>query len=167
MLIGNPLTAKLLAIAAAAAIAVTAIASAVAYHRGKAADRQRSDLVIKTMQLDAADRLAAANAEHRATSDKLQAAKEAAEHEHQATKDRQARRLADAVATDRLVRGEVTAFASGAGSGEDTLAACRNEAGALGDVFADSLQAHRICVEQTESEAAGARLLYDGWPVMP
>ena len=134
------------------------------YKRGEATDKQRSDLVIERMVADATKRLAEANDLIRQQTDAIQAQKEKAENELQTERQRQARRLADAVATDRLVRDQITDVARGPGSDQDTLAACRSDAAALGDVSDRALQAHRVCVEAAESEASGARALLAAWP---
>ena len=137
-----------------------------AYFKGKAADRERSDAVILKLQTDAARDLGAANTANAETSAALQSTKEKAEHALQTERSRAATRAAAAVATDRLVRDTVTAFASGTGAGADTLAACRSDASALGDVLGDALRSHGVCVEAAEHEAGNARVLLNAWPVL-
>lgn len=134
------------------------------YKKGEAHDRQRSDLVIAKMVSDAQAKLDAAKAQIRQQSEQMQATKEGAERDLQAERQRQARRVADAVATDRVVREQLADVARGPGADQDTLAACRSDASALGDVSERALQAHRVCSEAAESEAAGARALLDAWP---
>lgn len=137
-----------------------------AYFKGKAADRERSDAVILRMQNDAAAKLAAANAKNIAASNDLQATKERAEHALQAERQRAARRAADAVATDRVVREQLASLASGPGADQDSLAACRSDARNLGDVLGVALQAHGVCSDNAEAEAANARTLLAAWPAI-
>jgi septal ring factor EnvC (AmiA/AmiB activator) len=134
------------------------------YKKGEAHDKTRSDLVIANMVAEAKDRLDKANALIRQQSDQMQANRERAERDLQAERQKQARRLADDIATDRLVREQIADVARGPGADQDSLAACRSDASALGDVSERALQAHRVCVEAAESEAAGARALLDAWP---
>lgn len=134
------------------------------YKRGEAHDKQRSDAVIATMIAEAQGRLDAANAMIRQQSDAMQATKEEAERDLQAERQRQARRVADAVATDRVVREQLAEVARGPGADQDTLAACRRDASALGDVLGSALQAHAVCSGHAEEEAAIARSLLAAWP---
>ena len=141
-----------------------------AYLKGKsggvADDKARSDLVIAGMVNRAATDLAAANTANAATTTRLQSTKEKAEHELQAERSRAARRAAAAVATDRLVRDAIADFARGAGADPLSIAACRSDASALGDVLGDALRAHGVCVEAAEQEAGNARVLLNAWPTI-
>lgn len=134
------------------------------YKMGEEHDKARSDAVIAKMVSEAQAKLDAANTLIRQQNDQMQATKERAERDLQAERQRQARRIADAVATDRLVRDQITDFARGPGADQDSISACRRDASALGDVLDRALQAHRVCSESAESEAAGARALLAAWP---
>lgn len=136
------------------------------YTRGEKADKQRSDLVIAGMVNDAQSRIALANEKVRLSSASLQATKDEALRVRQTERAANDRRIADAVATDRLVRDELASFASGQQSGNDSVETCRREAGKLGDVLARSLSAHGICSGHAESEAANARSLLEAWPTL-
>lgn len=158
---------KLYAVGAAVLAVAFAGATFYAYQKGKAADKQRSDLVIERMVSDAAQRLLEANARNAAVSANLQATKERAERELQSERQTNARRIADAVATDRIVREQITDFARGPGASEDTVAACRADARALGDVLDSALRAHAVCSGHAETEAGTARTLLRAWPIAP
>ena len=138
-----------------------------AYFKGKAADRERSDLVILTMQNEAAARLANANAKSIATSTQLQSTKERAERDLQTERARGARRVADAVATAGIVRDELAAFASGADPSSDTVAAAVGRTEALGLVLGESLQLQNELAAAAEAESANVRALLKAWPVVP
>lgn len=135
-----------------------------AYSEGKAADKRRSDLIIAQMVEKAQSDLAIANAIIKRQTDALQILKERSERERFEERAKNDRRIADAVATDRLVRGEIANFARGAGAAEDSLSACRSDAATLGDVLGAALQAHAICSGHAETEAANARSLLAAWP---
>lgn len=133
---------------------------------GVAKDKARSDRVIAGMVNRAATDLAKANTANAATTTQLQATKERAENELQAERSRAARRIADATATAGLVRDAITDFARGAGADPNSVAACRSDASALGDVLGDALRAHGVCVEAAEQEAGNARVLLNAWPTV-
>jgi hypothetical protein len=136
------------------------------YKNGERTDKQRSDLVISGMVSDAQGRLAEANEKTRLLSASLQSTKERAEHAAQAQKQMHERRLADQRATDDLVRGQLSDFASGPGGGENPESTCRSDAKALGDVLSRALSAHGLCVNDAETEAGHARLLLESWPTV-
>lgn len=131
---------------------------------GVAEDKARSDLVITGMVNRALEDLAAANAANAATTTKLQATKEKAEHELQTERSRAATRAAAAVATDRLVRDTVTAFASGAGADQTSVLACIDRSKALGDLLAESVRVQSALAEDGESCEANIRALRLAWP---
>lgn len=137
-----------------------------AYSKGKAADKERSDAVIATMVSEAEKKLNAANTLIRQQADAMQANRERADRERQTERLKNERRIADAVATDRLVRDELAAFARGAGADQDSVAACRSDASTLGNVLGEALSAHRVCTASAEDEAANARALLEAWPTM-
>ena len=134
------------------------------YKKGIATDKQRSDLVIERMVAKATEELAQANALIRQQTDALQANKERAERDLQTERARNERRLADARATSSLVREQLAEFARGAGEDQNSAAACRRDASALGDVLASALQAHAECTGHAEAEAGNARALLAAWP---
>ena len=153
-------------------VAVLLVATALAmshwwaYKKGERTDKQRSDLVIARMMNEANDKLLKANAIIKQQTDALQATVDKANHDLQTEKARNARRVADAVATDRLVRDELAAFARGAGADQDSVTACRADASALGDVLGTALQAHALCSGHAEAEASTARTLLNAWPTV-
>ena len=136
------------------------------YKRGEAADKARSDLVIERMVAKATEELAQANALIRQQTDALQATKERAERDLQTERARNERRLADARATSSLVREQLAEFARGAGEDQNSAAACRRDASALGDVLASALQANAECTGHAEAEAGNARALLAAWPTV-
>jgi len=164
-IIGSLVTSKMLLIGAVAAAVAIAAAGVLGYSKGKAADKQRSDLVIANMVIEAKTKLDAANKETRALGDQLQATKEEAENALQAERDTNARHVAAAVESDGRVRRAISDFASGAGTTQDSLAACRDEARRLGDVLGETLRAHAVCTGAAEAEAGTARALLAAWPV--
>lgn len=153
-------------------VAVLLVATALAmshwwsYKKGERTDKQRSDLVIARMVNEANEKLLKANAIIKQQTDALQATVDKANHDLQTEKARNARRVADAVATDRLVRDELAAFARGAGEADPAAAACRGDAGTIGNVLGDVLQDYRTCVAGAEKEAASARTLLNAWPTV-
>lgn len=136
------------------------------YKKGERADKARSDLVIAGMVNDANERLLKANAAIKAQTDALQANKERADRELQTERARNERRLADARATADLVRDQLADFASGPGADQDSVAACRSDASAIGNVLGAALQAHAVCSGHAEAEAANARSLLEAWPTV-
>lgn len=137
------------------------------FKRGERADKTRSDLVIAGMVNDAQSRLVSANEQVRLASAALQARTDNATRTLQAERATNQRRLDDARATAGLVRQQLADFASGEQSGDDTLAACRSDAGTIGNVLGVVLSDLSVCTAGAEKEAAGARSLLDGWPVTP
>jgi hypothetical protein len=142
-------------------------AGAVGYQKGKASQKAHYELVISNLRLEAEHKLAEANAANKSLSDTMQATKEKAEHEIQAQRQRTERRVADAVATDRLVRDTVAAVASGPDPRDDSIAACRSDARSLGDVLDRVLPGYAVCTGAAEREADGARGLLAAWPRSP
>lgn len=163
-IIGSLVTTKLLGIALAAGLLFTAATGVVAYRKGVASDKQRSGLVIAKLQRDAAEKLASANKLIKGQGDALQANKERAEHDLQVERDIAAQWVADAVAAERVRGSQLAAFARGPGAAADTIATCRSEASALGDVLDRALLAHRVCSGHAEAEAGGARAMLSAWP---
>lgn len=136
------------------------------YSYGVAQDRNRSDLVILKLQKEAGDKLAVANKLIKDQSDLLQSNKDAADKALQLERDRNKRRLADAVATSDLVRDQIDALARNAGSADNSLATCQREAQRIGGVLAYSLRAHGLCSDNAEAEASNARVLLEAWPTL-
>lgn len=92
-----------------------------------------------------------------------QEAKDARDHDLQANA-----RVVAGLATQRdELRNKLTAFARGGSGGggltDDTVAAARARAEALGDVLAEALRAEEDATADAEDAAADARSLYDGW----
>jgi len=172
--VGTMLTAKVLVIGAAvAAVAITvasAAAGVIGYNKGVAADKQRSDLVITTMQVEAAQKLIAANALVKQQSDNLQATKERAEHDLQAERDLNKRlrdeSVASAGAAERMRQRLAAAAAGGVAAGDDSVTSCRERAAAFGVVLGEALQAHALCTADIEDVAASYRAVRGSWPVV-
>jgi septal ring factor EnvC (AmiA/AmiB activator) len=149
----------------AAVVVVTAAGcSIIAYGYGVRNDKARSDLVISKLTSEAATKLADANQENRALSVKLQVAKDKAEQDLQAERESNDKKLATLATGYSRLRNDLAAFARGPGPDKDSLAACRSEAGTIGDVLARALQAHGVCSNNAEAEAGNARLLLGAWP---
>lgn len=165
-MIGNLITGKLLGAALVGSLVFTAVMATGAYFKGKKVDRARSDLVIKTMQLDAAERLNAANAKSAALSAKLEANKEKALNDARIERKRQEVRLAAALHAAEQLRGELAAVAGGPGPDKDSIATCRRDASGLGDVLAGALRSHAICTAAAEREALNARTVLAAWPTV-
>jgi len=173
-MIGTLLTGKILAIGAVAAAVAIVVASAAAgvvgYNKGVAADKQRSDLVIVTMQNEARANVIAAAQEAEAKARDLLATKLKAEtellKERDANKVLRESSVASAAAADRLRRALAAAAAGGVSAGEDSVAACRERAAAFGSVLDKALQAHAICTGDIEDVAASYRAVRAAWPVI-
>lgn len=73
--------------------------------------------------------------------------------------------LSAAVArADRMRDQLAAAAAGGVTEAEDSVAACRGRADALGRVLEEALRAHRTCELDAEDLAGGVRALRAGWP---
>ncbi len=170
-LIGQAITGKFLAIGIAGAVSVTTlavgVASRVAYNKGVAADKQRSDLVISGMVNKALEDSVAANRRNAAITAELEATKERHARDLQTERERNTARVVVATGpgADR-VRKQLTTIARGPGPGTDTVPACREDASGLGDVLATALRAHAVCTGNAEEEAGSARALLGAWPVV-
>lgn len=76
--------------------------------------------------------------------------------------------LSAAVArADRMRDQLAAAAAGGVTEAEDSVAACRGRADALGRVLEEALRAHRTCELDAEDLAGGVRALRAGWPREP
>jgi hypothetical protein len=163
-ILGSMITGKVLLIGAIAATIAITVAGATGYSKGKAADKQRSDLVIANMVISAEKAKEQADKEVRALGDKLQTTKDEAEHALQTEQDRNRHIVAAAAADGGRMHRYITDFASGAGAVADSLAACRADARTLGELLDGALQAHARCSESAEREASTARSLLAAWP---
>ena len=165
-LLGKMITGKVLLIAGAVCLVLIASASVLAYREGVVSDKQRSDLVISDMKLKAADELIAATQDVLKKDEALRLLKQGADRVLQNERDLNRKRAAaDAITADRM-RDQLNSFASGAPAGDDTVAACRERAAALGDVLGQALQASRLCTVEAEDLAGDARALLHAWPVI-
>jgi len=73
--------------------------------------------------------------------------------------------LAAAVARTDRMRNQLAAVATGGRTeAEDTVAACRARADALGVVLETALRAHRVCELDAEDLASGLRAMQAAWP---
>ncbi|MCL4695465.1 MAG: hypothetical protein KJ023_00160 [Burkholderiaceae bacterium] len=159
----------------------TAVGSALAYWRGHAAGAEQAE------QQAAAER-ADAERRHRAEQDRLRAdaqakfdaalvaaaerydridtARKEAQHALAIEQSRTARLRGDLAAAvrdrDRLRDALAGAATGGVTEAEDSTAACRARADALGRVLGEALSAHRQCSLDAEDLAAGLRALR-GW----
>ena len=136
------------------------------YAQGKADDRQRSDLVIATMLNEHRAALVEANALVDALNEKMRLARQGAERAQELERAASRATLA-AVNADRAgLRQQLAAAASGGvEASNDTVAACRERAAALGNVLDSALQAHAVCTAEAEDLASGVRALRSAWPV--
>lgn len=156
--------------------ALTMVASFVAYRKGVAHDRARSDLVIERMIGDANTRTLKAERQFRELEQSnQQRALRAAEQgmAERARNDQIAREFAalrrdrDGVVAERdSLRNQLANAARGpAQAADDSLPACRDRAAAYGGVLAEALRAGEECAAAAEANAEGVRTLRAAWPV--
>lgn len=122
--------------------------------------------VVDKLQADAHAALQAAEDRTRAVEETNRLRRQGADDEQE--RERAATRAAlAAVAADRdRLRQQLAAAATGGvQAADDSVAACRDRAEALGGVLADALRAHAECTAEAEDLAAGVRALRAAWPV--
>ena len=156
-----------------ALIAVAAAGLAIAgyglhkYNQGVADDKSRSDAVIEGMVRDADRRVAEADARTAAREAYWQHRLEEVQHAADQERDLNRRRLAAERAAAGQLRDQLAAYAAGGlQAGDDSLAACRERASALGESVAGVLlPALARCAGKAEDLATDARQLLGAWPV--
>lgn len=142
--------------------------SGVAYFKGKAADKQRSDLAILKMVSDADAKFKKADGEWRAKElSWLQATREA-ESKRYEENQRNAATAAD-LARTRLerngLRDQLRAYATGpADPAADSIAACRERAATAGRFVETGLPVQEELAGRAESCAADLRAVLRSWP---
>lgn len=62
------------------------------------------------------------------------------------------------------LRGDIARFASGGGPADDSLAACRDRAEALGLLAGEALRSSEACAADGEAESAKLRAVLSAWP---
>lgn len=135
--------------------------------KGKAADKQRSDLVISRMvaqyNADALKASEAARAKESELQAKLKGAQDALDKER-ATSTRIAADLRLTRTERDGLRDQIGAFAGGSGVSEDTISAARDRAATLGRLLDESLQLQEELAGDAEALAADVRALRQAWP---
>ena len=135
--------------------------------KGKAADKQRSDLVISRMvaqhNADALKASEAARAKESELQAKLKGAQDALEKER-ATSTRIAADLRRTRTERDGLRDQIGAFAGGGGVSEDTISAARDRAATLGRLLDESLQLQEELAGDAEALASEVRALRQSWP---
>lgn len=63
------------------------------------------------------------------------------------------------------LRGDIATFAAGRRAADNSVAACRRDAGTLGELLADALRREEDATRAAESNATAARTLHGSWPV--
>lgn len=142
----------------------------VAYAKGKrAAVAERNahwQGVVDKLQADARAALQAAEERTLAVEEtnrlRRQGADDVQERERAANRAALAAVAAD---RDRLREQLATAAAGSVAAADDSVAACRDRAQALGRVLGDALRAHAECTAAAEDLAAGVRALRAAWPM--
>lgn len=113
----------------------------------------------------AAAAAAAATTAYRAVEQAYMLNNEAASAAREKDRESNQRVVADLRRQLAGVRGQLAAFATaGRPAAEDSLAACRDRASALGDVLAEALRVESELAADAEDRAADARALLEAWP---
>lgn len=165
-------TLKAIMVAAAITSLVSTGVGLERYYAGKragaTADRLRSDKIIATMIAEHAANVAAANQRADAIQEQWRAQRKGA----QDALDRERKewgtigsRLAAVDADRGRLRDALAAYAAGGVSpADDSAAACRERAAALGDVLGEMVRGYAQCTAAAEDHAAGVRALQVAWP---
>lgn len=121
--------------------------------------------VVDTLQRQAQAAVAAADARTAAIQEQWRMARQGADRERETERAANAARVA-AVAADRdRVRDELArAAAGGVEAADDSTAACRDRAAAIGRVLGAALQASAQCATDAEDLAAELRRVRAAWP---
>ena len=154
----------------------TVLGSALSYWRGHSAGTESATTernahwhgVLSKLQAEHASQLQAETAKSAADTTRMaravHQAQEHLEHERQATARLRGDLAAAVQRHDRLRDALASTATGGRAEADDTVAACRGRADALGRVLGEALQAHERCSLDAEDIASGIRALRDGWP---
>lgn len=136
-----------------------------AYAAGREKERLVQTEIIGRMVAQHQKAVGEANAKVDTMDEAMRLLKQGADHARELERSRNAATLA-AVNADRVrLRDQLAdAAAGGVQAADDTVAACRDRAAALGRVLDEALSAHAECTAAAEENATGLRTLQRGWP---